>query len=311
MDSNHFDTLTRQLASGVSRRQVLTGFLSFAIGSLLANIGFRSTVNAYSGDSPMQEQPLFMPLLQKACEVPTVCGKRQFCNGDSCLCIESAEGEIRCGQIPTTCDVPLCKTSADCAHLGEGYFCDVPNSGCCTNPPAILARCIAPCTPPCPTARVCGEACCAEDESCIDSTCIKNNDCDYSSITLEGMRAALDELEAGATTANLTPQGCIQLHQTLRNGVVVAKSLTIGGKKASDWTRSSSQLVGQRDVDLDGFFEWSSVTTLGATDVEFRTIESEYSTETKKLIRRVTTQPQDEMIHVLIEEANPQGTLLV
>jgi len=41
----------------------------------------------------------------------------------------------------------LCKTSEDCADLGPGYFCDTPNSGCCTDPPKELARCVAPCGP--------------------------------------------------------------------------------------------------------------------------------------------------------------------
>ena len=36
-----------------------------------------------------------------------------------------------------------CKTSADCAHLGAGYFCDTPDSGCCSD--HQLQRCIAPC----------------------------------------------------------------------------------------------------------------------------------------------------------------------
>jgi len=40
--------------------------------------------------------------------------------------------------------VKLCKTSADCADVGPGYFCDTPNSGCCTDPPKELARCVAP-----------------------------------------------------------------------------------------------------------------------------------------------------------------------
>ena len=69
------------------------------------------------------------------------------------MCIASAEGLLRCGQLPDRCDVPLCQTSADCAHLGDGWFCDTPNSGCCTDPPANLPRCIGPCgAGPAPTA---------------------------------------------------------------------------------------------------------------------------------------------------------------
>lgn len=86
---------------------------------------------------------------EESCSAASACGDRQYCGADQrCLCLRSAEGPIRCGRIPDTCDVQLCQTSADCAILGEGYFCDTPNSGCCSDPPQELPRCIAPCTPP-------------------------------------------------------------------------------------------------------------------------------------------------------------------
>jgi hypothetical protein len=82
----------------------------------------------------------------QGCTKASSCGDRQYCNQEqTCLCVQSAEGDLRCGKIPSTCDVKLCQTSADCACLGPGYFCDTPNSGCCSNPPANLPRCIAPC----------------------------------------------------------------------------------------------------------------------------------------------------------------------
>jgi cysteine-rich repeat protein len=88
------------------------------------------------------------------CEEASMCGDRVYCDGaPGCLCIRSAEGPIRCGQLPTTCHVQLCETSADCAALGEGWFCDTPNSGCCSDPPKELPRCIAPCTATTTTTR--------------------------------------------------------------------------------------------------------------------------------------------------------------
>ena len=80
------------------------------------------------------------------CTEPSMCGHRIYCDGTTdCICIRSAEGPIRCGRLPNTCHVQLCETSADCAALGDGYFCDTPNSGCCSDPPKELPRCIAPC----------------------------------------------------------------------------------------------------------------------------------------------------------------------
>src|SRR5690606_24334008 len=50
-------------------------------------------------------------------------------------------GEILCGAVPS-CAAQRCTSSADCANLGEGYFCDSVGSGCCGDDEQ---RCIAPC----------------------------------------------------------------------------------------------------------------------------------------------------------------------
>jgi hypothetical protein len=81
----------------------------------------------------------------------------------------SAEGVLRCGKVPS-CNVKRCTTSADCADLGEGYFCDTPNSGCCAD--SEQQRCLAPCeAAPCPPERSCGDLCCPEGQSCINGAC--------------------------------------------------------------------------------------------------------------------------------------------
>lgn len=112
------------------------------------------------------------------CPNRSVCGARQYCNDEqTCLCLETPEGDIRCGQIPS-CDAPRCQSSADCAQLGDGFFCDVPDSGCCG---AQVSRCIAPCeAPPCPVERDCGEVCCPEGQICVDGACVAtcNEDAD-------------------------------------------------------------------------------------------------------------------------------------
>jgi cysteine-rich repeat protein len=77
-----------------------------------------------------------------ACAEASTCENKQYCGSLNCRCIRSAEGAIGCGSVPS-CDVPKCGTSADCAPLGDGYFCDTPHSGCCAD--GELARCISPC----------------------------------------------------------------------------------------------------------------------------------------------------------------------
>lgn len=130
--SGDFDQLTRE-AGGLSRRSMLR------LGGAAIIAGLVAWFLWGRGGS--------------RCTTASRCGDRHYCDEDeTCICTETAEGDIRCGQLPPYCDVPLCTTSADCAHLGEGFFCDTPNSGCCND--RELSRCIAPCGseyPPRPT----------------------------------------------------------------------------------------------------------------------------------------------------------------
>jgi hypothetical protein len=131
-----FDQLTRGMAGLRSRRSVLR-----LGGAAVVAAVFAWFVWGRRGGSE--------------CSTPSRCGERHYCNDEeTCICTETAEGDLRCGQLPSYCELPLCTTSADCAHLGDGWFCDTPHSGCCTDPPAELSRCIAPCGavyPPPPT----------------------------------------------------------------------------------------------------------------------------------------------------------------
>jgi hypothetical protein len=104
------------------------------------------------------------------CASGSSCTERHYCNAtQSCRCIKSAEGEIRCGETPS-CGVRLCTKSSDCADLGPGYFCDSPNSGCCSD--AQKSRCIAPCMgETCPETRICNGKCCAAGETCVAGKC--------------------------------------------------------------------------------------------------------------------------------------------
>ncbi len=131
-----FDQLTRAAGGGMSRRAMLR----LGIGAVVAAMVAWFLWSRRGGSE---------------CATGSRCGDRHYCNEDeTCICTETIEGNLRCGQLPPYCNVPLCTTSADCAHLGEGWFCDTPDSGCCTDPPAELSRCIAPCGaeyPPPPT----------------------------------------------------------------------------------------------------------------------------------------------------------------
>lgn len=171
------DGFARAFAAESDRRGFVRGLFSAATGGI---IGAPARAQG-------QEQPIlpdgdttnsWLPVIQGGegsplCRVASTCNERHYCSsGTSCRCLMSAEGVIRCGQIPG-CDVPKCTSSADCAHLGEGYFCDTPHSGCCSD--GELARCIAPCEDNlanCPTERLCGYNCCEPDQICVRGNCM-------------------------------------------------------------------------------------------------------------------------------------------
>lgn len=145
----HFDQLARALASGASRRQLLKGFAAGLGAGLLAVWGGGratpsnawATAHAAAGDGTLFMPALHNGIAAEICPTASTCQNRVYCSlTEDCRCIASAEGQIRCGKVPS-CSAQRCQTSADCANLGEGYFCDSPGSGCCDDE----QRCIAPC----------------------------------------------------------------------------------------------------------------------------------------------------------------------
>src|SRR4051812_13432258 len=73
------------------------------------------------------------------CATSSTCAMRVFCSASqNCRCLKTAEGDVKCGQ-PPSCASRFCTRSSDCADLGDGYFCDAPNSGCCSD--AEKSRC--------------------------------------------------------------------------------------------------------------------------------------------------------------------------
>ena len=282
MNQERFDELAKGLANNsFSRRQVLK---SFVAGVLLAG--------PLGALWPSRDAQAFHIPPGSECPVPSRCGTRQYCNVDeTCICIQSAEGAYRCGRLPSTCDLRLCQTSADCADLGEGYFCDTPNTGCCSDPPQELARCIAPCVaaPPEPPEP------CASDPMTADS-----------------LAAARNALAAGATTVKLSPLGCVSYKRTLVSGRITHEEMTFDGTPAVLWDHTATRSKGRRDLDQDGFFEWRATTQRSswiATDAS--TVMSEFVPATQALVGRQTYARTGSVVHTKIEEADASGAMQV
>jgi hypothetical protein len=183
MRSERFDDVARALARGVTRRQVLKSLSAGAAAGLLSTLGIKPGLAAPSfaeGDSNT-----YLPLIRTLGDpAPSpfvgICGAAsrgdaiincsQDPNLEDCRCIETPEGNLRCGTAFGGCGGPFCTTSADCASLGAGYFCDVPGSGRCGDD---KQRCLKLCEDeaPCPPDLLCGAACCEEGSVCQDGTC--------------------------------------------------------------------------------------------------------------------------------------------
>jgi hypothetical protein len=178
MSVERFDRVARLLAQGTSRRQLLKGFAAGLGASLFSTFSFGS-VPRFANVAHAAEGDSFLPFIitntpkgPSICAVASDCANQINCSSirEDCRCIESAEGDIRCGSVPS-CSAQRCTTSADCADLGEGYFCDSVGSGCCGDDEQ---RCIPPCETeaPCPEELLCGAACCAPGATCQDGQCV-------------------------------------------------------------------------------------------------------------------------------------------
>src|SRR5215217_9753816 len=132
--------------------------------------------------------------------------------------------------------------------------------------------------------------------------------CANDPVTAASLDAADSALAAGAKKVKLSPKGCMRYRRTLTGGRITSDEVTLEGKPAFRWKHTFTKSTGQRDADLDGFFEWRSTVQRGAaTGNKDRTVTKWYSAETKKLTRRETytrTKHGKHGWHVLIQEAN-------
>jgi hypothetical protein len=257
------------------------------------------------------------------CPVASRCGSRQYCNDEqTCICIQTPDGDNRCGQLPSSCDVQTCETNADCANLGDGYFCDTPNSGCCTDPPAEQPRCIAPCgTVPsaCPDARICGSNCCPEGEICCDGACASpttdgscpgsTGTCDHDAATADSLDAALTALANGAVDVAVTPAGCTRYRITRDGQTVTHEELVVNGQTAIVWDHTAAQSDGKEDLDLDGFFETRLTVTPAGAAAGWKLVIERFMPPSTTPVRREMYTRSGDTIHEVVEEDDGSGSL--
>ncbi len=315
MSQMDLDRLARRLADGgVTRRGALKAVALAALTAGLRALGVPAP-NVYADDGPPEapaavDLKIYLPTIQRACTEASRCGSRKYCDErQGCLCVQTAEGDIRCGLLPS-CDVKLCTRSSDCADVGPGAFCDTPLSGCCTSPPNTLSRCLLPC-PPCPRERQCGNGCCGEGQVCRNNQCANVETCASDPITDASLAAAQVALAGGATTVSLSPNGCQSYQRTLTGGVLTQERMLLNGftVQTSNYpVNGASEIL--IDADQDGINELQTYVYYAPNSTRMTSrISSQYDSRTRRLLRRRNeTRKDDTTVHVIAEEWDTAGT---
>ena len=179
MDGNKFDQLTRSLASGLSRRQMIKGLAGGAAGALGALVGARHEAGA------------------EACrEIRYPCeGGQECCPNLGCVAASfEGQSERCCPPGQSGCGLECCPIGS-CCQSGNQQIC-LTAGQCCT-----AATCPTP-SNPCSTAGVCGEANIADGTACDDgNACTSGDTCQAGVCTggTETVCTALDQCHDAGT----------------------------------------------------------------------------------------------------------------
>jgi hypothetical protein len=147
MDVDRFDTFTRQLTTGRSRRGALGVALGGSLGLLgLAAPGTAKRHKKHKRKKRQQTPPPPQPICQAG---DSICTNPKTCNstGALCTCGTTAEGTSVC----TSADQSFCAGFTQC---NASTICTPPRvcvnvSGCCPSPlPAGSMACLLPCENP-------------------------------------------------------------------------------------------------------------------------------------------------------------------
>jgi plastocyanin len=127
--------------------------------------------------------------------------------------------------------------------------------------------------------------------------------CSQDAITTDSLEAARAALQAGATAVSLSPAGCIRYNRTMSGTTVMHEELTVSDWTMETWDHTTTQSLGLRDADLDGYFEWRSTVDRGPLVTDGRVVTTMYFTDTHWLARRETYERlSEETMHVVWEE---------
>jgi hypothetical protein len=123
------------------------------------------------------------------------------------------------------------------------------------------------------------------------------------------MDAAKAALDAGALSVPLSQGGCVRLTRTLSNGTLAHEEISFAGQPGLVYDFRGNEASGRIDADLDGFFETTLHTVLGAQPSGDLSVTESFRPSDHELFKRATYTRMDDVVHVLVEEADTTGAL--
>ena len=154
--------------------------------------------------------------------------------------------------------------------------------------------------------RTCASAC--TPGSCPPGT---PDLCAADPVTIESLDAARAALASGVNEGPLSPAGCVSYRVVLdSSGGIASQAILHAGLPILVWNHTPTQSTGARDLDLNGCPDWRATARRGATEADEKlVVEDLVEATTPRVLRRQTYTSTNDLMHVVIEEADSAGTL--
>ncbi len=119
------------------------------------------------------------------------------------------------------------------------------------------------------------------------------------------MAAAQTAFANGATSINLSPNGCLVYSRSFSGTTVTYEDIHINhGYRTVQWNHSGNTSTGHYDLDVDGYMERTVNVTRGTTQTTEVITDYDPTTHIAKYRKTIT---RDTLFHILLEKADSKG----
>lgn len=132
--------------------------------------------------------------------------------------------------------------------------------------------------------------------------------CPGRTITIARLDAAHAALAGGATTADISGDGCIVLRR-MTAGAETIDEVVYDGVVSRRWRLGPTMVIGDADDDGDRAFDWHAEITLGPTEASRMVIDATHAASRTARRETYTLSADATTIHVRIETDRATGTL--